>query len=92
MRLEVETGGVRSRSAISGKMCISPRCMTLGVITPLCRTNASRYGPWLIWPTPGRYGPASQWIWPIFDITERFALIMPETQVFNIFQNENKHS
>ena len=28
MHLEVETGGVRSRSAISGKMCISPRCMT----------------------------------------------------------------
>ena len=27
MRLEVETGGVWSRSAISGKMCISPRCM-----------------------------------------------------------------
>ena len=24
MRLEVETGGVRSRSDISGKMCISP--------------------------------------------------------------------
>ena len=26
MRLEVETGGVRSRSVISGKMCISSQC------------------------------------------------------------------
>ena len=43
------------------------------------------YGPWLIWPIPGRYGPASQWIWPIFDITERFALIMPKRPKYLIY-------
>ena len=43
------------------------------------------YGPWLIWPTPGQYGPASQWIWPIFDITERFARIMPKRPKYLIY-------
>ena len=31
MRLEVETGGVRSRSAISGKMFISSGCIIPGI-------------------------------------------------------------
>ena len=45
MHLEVETGGVRSRSAISGKMCISPRCM---IPKPL-------HHRWLSSPAEGKY-------------------------------------